>query len=220
MKLRRGTQDEREYERVLLGNEYQLPDSFGLGDTVIDVGAQIGCFALACLTRGAAHVYCIEPEPSNLELLELNLEPYRGQYTILRGAVWENGGDKTIRLWVRPRPYTAMHSVSDTGLAVYRIDLDALIRDIGEVHTLKLDCEGAEYPALYRCLELGNVLNIVGESHRLAGPERLRLAFDGHNYEEDHAGLISFLSQHGFRCRVAPNSPDMPHQNKLFWATR
>ena len=67
-KFRSGTLDHGIFNHVVLFNEYQLPDRFAPDDIVIDVGAHIGSFAEAVLSRGCRNVTCIEPDQSNFEL--------------------------------------------------------------------------------------------------------------------------------------------------------
>eukprot|EP01052_Picozoa_sp_SAG31_P020902 SAG31_NODE_1591_length_7814_cov_4.501453_8_plen_616_part_00 len=46
------------------------------GHVVVDLGAHIGVFARYALAEGASRVFCFEPEPGNLELLNKNLSPW------------------------------------------------------------------------------------------------------------------------------------------------
>src|SRR3979490_1223457 len=55
-RFRNGTLDQAIFNGVVLFNEYRLPDRFAPGDIVIDVGAHIGSFAEAVLSRGCEKV--------------------------------------------------------------------------------------------------------------------------------------------------------------------
>ena len=71
MRIRPGTWDSIIVKQVLVDNEYGLPaDMSGL--TVLDIGAHIGSFAVACMRRYAKRVVCYEPDPENFVLLETN----------------------------------------------------------------------------------------------------------------------------------------------------
>ena len=70
---RPGTQDELAIREVLFGNEYRLPAKFGADDRIVDIGAHIGMFAVACLERGARRLWCYEPVQANFDLLDTNL---------------------------------------------------------------------------------------------------------------------------------------------------
>ena len=67
-KFRSGTLDEAIFNQVVNVNEYHLPSCFESSDIVIDVGAHIGSFAQAVVSRGCRRVYCIEPDRSNFEI--------------------------------------------------------------------------------------------------------------------------------------------------------
>jgi hypothetical protein len=67
------------------------------------------------------------------------------------------------------------------------VALDDLLRQLGRVRLLKLDCEGAEWPLLERATQWQRVEAICGEyhlpplvpAHPLADPERLRERLEG-----------------------------------------
>ena len=73
LSYRPGTQDELAIREVLFGNEYRLPERFEPDDRIIDIGAHIGAFAIACLERGAKQLWCYEPVKDNFQLLNENL---------------------------------------------------------------------------------------------------------------------------------------------------
>ena len=63
-KFRKDTLDESIFNQVVNVNEYHLPLAFEPDDIVIDIGAHIGSFAQAVVSRGCRRVYCIEPDRS------------------------------------------------------------------------------------------------------------------------------------------------------------
>ena len=78
--FRNGTLDQAIFNGVVVLNEYRLPERFAPGDIVIDVGAHIGSFAEAVVSRGCRNVSCIEPDRSNFEIAAANLTAaYRGR---------------------------------------------------------------------------------------------------------------------------------------------
>ena len=91
-KFRSGTLDHGIFNHVVLFNEYQLPDRFAPDDIVIDVGAVLGSFAEAVLSRGCRNVTCIEPDQSNFELAAVNLKSHvdSGYVQLMRGAAWQS----------------------------------------------------------------------------------------------------------------------------------
>jgi FkbM family methyltransferase len=160
---RPGTQDGLAFYEVLVENEYRLPEAFDKRDVIVDVGAHIGCFALACLHRGARKVICYEPDPGNLRVLRRNLAPYRGRAEVHPEAVWF--GDQATVHMSEEGSYTAMHSVVEFGRAVKAVRLDDVLNRFLSVRMLKLDCEGSEFPILRTSEKLRLVQEIVGEVH-------------------------------------------------------
>ena len=140
------TQDILAWNDVVEGNEYGLPDCFDMqADVILDVGAHIGCFAIACLQRRAHKVVCVEPDPDNCNLLRFNLQPYHDRAHVVQGAIWRN--DRVEKIYLNTRPevggaLTAMsHTLRPYGLSVEPIMLDQLLKMYGWVRLLKLDCE-------------------------------------------------------------------------------
>ena len=91
-RFRDGTLDKTIFNIVVLFNEYRLPPRFAPGDIVIDVGAHIGSFAHAVLSRGCENVTCIEADRTNFEIAAENLRPAieSGHVQLVRGAAWRS----------------------------------------------------------------------------------------------------------------------------------
>lgn len=222
---RRDTQDREIIDEVLFSNSYMLPEKLHPSDVVIDVGAHIGCFAMACLLRGAKYVFCVEPNADNANLTEKNLADYPGRWELRRAAAWDSREvPRTARLKTFHPRATACHSIlPDEGQEVECIGLDELIiqaeRMRGEQGKLilKIDCEGAEYATLYGCGRLSVLDEIMGESHRLSG-ESWGTAVDEQDWPMDHAGLVCYLHSIGYTVRTRPQSNQHPGANVNFWA--
>ncbi len=165
--FRPDTQDMLAYQEVVVDNEYRLPDRFEPRDLVVDVGAHVGTFALACLARGAERMKCYEPAVDNFHLLMRNTFADRG-VDIRHAAVWAAGAYARSRLTLHRQegPSTAMHTVSKLpggGPAVTAVSIDDALTE--PVRLLKLDCEGAEFPILMTARWLDRCREIVGEIH-------------------------------------------------------
>jgi predicted RNA methylase len=91
-RFRNGTLDKAIFNGVVVFNEYRLPARFAPGDIVIDVGAHIGSFAEAVLSRGCEKVYCIEADGANFEIATENLRPQleNGHVQLVSGAAWRS----------------------------------------------------------------------------------------------------------------------------------
>lgn len=187
--FRPGTLDRAIFNGVVALNEYQLPEQFSPADIVLDIGAHIGAFAYAALTRGCQHVYAVEPDPTNFALATRHLQPFLSDnhVTLLHGAVWRSdpNNDELRFDGYHPFPQSCagMTGILNTGCGsvlwgvgeiVPKIAFDALLDQITEqgakrVRLLKLDCEGAEWPILLTSQRLHLVEEICGEFHELAG---------------------------------------------------
>jgi FkbM family methyltransferase len=188
-RFRNGTLDRAIFNGVVVFNEYRLPDRFAASDIVIDVGAHIGSFAEAVLSRGCEKVYCIEADGANFEIAAENLRPHieNGHVQLVRGAAWRSDRN-TDELHFDgyhpfPKSFTGMEGILNTGNGsvvwgsgepVTKIAFDDIVDRMtnhGEhrVRLLKLDCEGAEWPILLTSQRLGLISEICGEFHEIGG---------------------------------------------------
>ncbi|HYE77548.1 MAG TPA: FkbM family methyltransferase [bacterium] len=232
---RANTQDVMAVQGVLLDNEYRLPLRLDPDDVVVDVGAQVGCFLVAVLERGARACYSYEPDPANWPLLVANGGKYGDRAVLRQQAVWGGTAPNrgTLSLSQFPAPYTAMSHCTARGedlpeavkVEVQAVSLEAVLREAaaasprGRVRLLKLDCEGAEYPALLTCdpAVLALVDEIVGETHTLpeTANEDCKLP-DGRI--PDYTDLVGFLSSQGFHAESVPQ--EAPQKNRWLFARR
>lgn len=196
LRVRRQTCDELFAQNILVGLEYTPPGSayeVRPDDTVVDIGANIGCFALHA-SRCAAHVHAFEPERDNFRLLGRNLRSSAVvNVTATRAAVMGKGG--TTRLWTaREGGYhstTRNHNTAGAFQDVPAVTLASILDPLACCHLLKIDCEGAEYdilgalpPQYFR-----RIHRIVMETH---GDEDARCR------REQFDGLIALLETNGF----------------------
>ncbi len=169
--LRDGTQDELVLREILTENQYGLPDAFAADDVILDIGAHIGVFALACLARGAGKVICYEPDPANFALLEKNLAAHfeADRYELHQVAVGSPGHERSR--WLSTRALgtdTACSRISHAGdIDVDVTDLPSIFKAHPRVRLLKMDAEGAEWLTLPYLApgDLDGVEEIIGESH-------------------------------------------------------
>ena len=175
VRVRRATVDEEFVQNVLVGNEY-TPPGFEIHETdvVIDIGANVGTFALMAATRARlGRVFSYEPNQENFDLLVHNVALNRlTNVSLFHAAV--SGRRGQVKLFCSSEG--GFHSVlSDRAADLARYELvDALtLADIFDTQRiercnfLKLDCEGAEHEILHNCPEeyLCRINKIVMEYH-------------------------------------------------------
>ena len=208
--FRAGTLDQAIFNAVVRFNEYRLPERFAPTDIVIDVGAHIGSFAQAVLSRGCRNVYCVEPDRSNVEIAAAHLKSHieSGEVQLVTGAAWrsdQNADELHLdRYRAFPDSWPGLAGIINTGSAsvvwgcgepVAKIAFDDIVdraTNHGErqVRLLKLDCEGAEWPVLLTSRRLGLIREICGEFHEIGG--------DFLGISEGHAASEPVFSLPGF----------------------
>jgi FkbM family methyltransferase len=171
---RKGTWDEAVLDEIFHGDVYRLRDetvrTVIKGGKVLDVGANIGCFAVPCLALGAAHVLCIEPEPQNLKLLRRNLEPWAGsgRVTVMAAAA----GDPELGALVWPVGAAGEATTTrerDFDANPVKVHALAEMFPGSTINLLKVDTEGAEYEFLIGA-DLQRVDRIFAEWHVTGQP--------------------------------------------------
>jgi FkbM family methyltransferase len=232
MKTRANTIDNDIYNLVVNHNEYELPASLDSDSIVFDIGAHIGCFTLAALQRGAGKVIAIEPDHENAEIYQENhkraIKDCRvyfkrcaiagnindhleiGCYPTFDNGRVNTGGGQTL-------PPAENH----TGLNV--LTIDSLISEamaLGErkFSVAKFDCEGAEWPAIFKSKMLYVFDVVCGELHR--PPDAFKTDQNEHiDSDEELIGcFVDELSSKGFNVRMEIN-PDVtdPFILGKFW---
>jgi FkbM family methyltransferase len=214
--LRHNTTDELIWREVFVENEYRLPDRMDRW-VVVDLGAHIGSFALACVVRGAHAVHCYEPDFENFNLLAEARIPRTVCHPV---GVWrpDRGPREHVLLleYVNRENRAALgfYNADDAkGRPVRVTSLDAILAPHHQVDLLKVDIEGAEYAALMTTTRYGWVRRIVGEWHTL--PEGRGEA----DIDCRPEALLHHLASCGFEVSMERHH-DMPDQLGRFWATR
>lgn len=122
---------------------------------IIDIGGHIGTFTLFAAAKSPrAQIVTLEPEPENFIMLTANMVDNRllGRISLHNMGL---GDGKSITLYTFPhdRGGNSVYRSQEGGVPV-TIETISL-KDIFDRHTidvcdyLKIDCEGAEYEALY-----------------------------------------------------------------------
>jgi FkbM family methyltransferase len=182
--VRAGTSDFGVARAIFVKRVY-FPAGLALPEdaTVIDVGANIGCFTLqAARLAPRGRILAYEPEPGNFRLLAENLA--RNGLSHARAvecAVADAPGDAVLRRSAATGN-TTMHSLyagDGRTHAVKVVTLPAIVEEqkLDRIDYLKLDCEGAEPKILAsapdECLKRIRRLAVeVNRPDEMAGPLR------------------------------------------------
>jgi FkbM family methyltransferase len=124
------------------------------GDTVIDVGANIGFFTVvaARLVGPGGRVLAFEPIPEVREKLVDNVQ-VNGLSNVSIYAEALGAEDTSTVLYLGPSQDTGLSSLrsmeASTQLAIRQLRLDSLWKDDRPIRLIKIDVEGAEMAALH-----------------------------------------------------------------------
>jgi FkbM family methyltransferase len=162
---------------------------------IIDAGANIGAFTLyALLTNHKCHVVSVEPAPDTCDRLRALVSSHgvSSRCTIVEAALSSETGITTIQMCQGSQ----FRRTGKEGIPVSSTTLDDLVAPYDRVDLLKLDTQGAEYPALLT-----------------ASPDILqrirRIEMEYHPFGDVHE-LLRLLTERGFSlddCRPNSNAP-------------
>ncbi len=147
------------------------------GDTVFDVGANVGVFSLyvAALRRDST-VYAIEPEISNIARLRENILANAFQEWIKPICAGVSDRVGITRLFLSSEePGAAVHSISDSELEKTHLGFDVVGREVAISVTLDyLAAELGTVPNLIKIDTDGNEKKILLGGQKVLTDERLR----------------------------------------------
>jgi FkbM family methyltransferase len=203
--------------RPQTGDRFTAYETFGIGvydlgtrlikrgDIIIDVGANIGCFAILAgkLAGNSGRVIAIEPAQVTFDHLvgnigrnaPVNIEPKLA-------AVAGQSGTLEIHIPERNTLFSSMypvvdgHQVGGKTQSVTCLTLGELLENerIGKAALLKLDCEGAEHEIIDTLTTdtAAKIDNILVEFHSVNGHvigdkiEKLKMLGYFHSYRHNH----------------------------------
>jgi len=211
VRVRRLTSDEVFVVNIIERLEYTR-DGFdiGPGETVIDIGGNIGTFALLA-ARHAARVITIEPNSDNFSRLQANLARNgASNVTALQAAVAKESGTVTLQCAAEGGYHTISAGIIDGGVVSVETVRALTLTEIFDTYQvdrcdfLKLDCEGAEYEILLNLpiTYLQRVSRIALEWHGVEDPAVRRSQSNSLVERLVSAGfeIETYWEYVGFRC--------------------
>ena len=162
---------------VFVREEYGRPDQF---KTILDVGANIGCFAVYAAQRcPGARIICYEPEPRNFDSLVRNLRINELADRVSAFPYAVASGDRQRELAVTQESLRNSFHIVPRDARRETVNCTTLseileIQKLDAVDLLKMNCEGAEHEILEGCAsaDLKRITNIRLEYHNLRNPKR------------------------------------------------
>ena len=188
------------------------------GDTVVDIGANIGAFAVlaASVVGPSGRVIAFEPVSATFERLQANvaLNGY-GNVQACREGVEAEDGTISIRVGVKSALASAHGLIDGEATAIETVPCLSMAHvferhGIERIHLLKIDCEGGEH-GIFRSLTpalAGRIDQIALEAHPVAGEsiEALAARLDALGFAVGRSGMnwVAFNRRRAEADRAAP----------------
>ena len=203
IKLRTNSTDLMAFANVWLVEEYRKPGfEIRNNDTMIDIGAHIGLFALyASQFCRSGKIFCFEPIKENFDMLTTNIELNQiTNITAINTAVSADNGIVTIYL-NEDQSGHSMHTVGSKKVETKSVSLQSVFdsNSIEHCDFLKLDCEGEEY----------SIMDALPDSHY---SKIKKICMEYHLADIKRKSLdqlIDRLQRFTFRITQTETSPDM-----------
>jgi len=203
-------------KREPLSTEYLLNSRLlQEGDVVLDIGANIGYYALieSRLVGASGKVYAVEPVSTNIRFLVANKKRNRcDNIEVFRLAIGDKNGKSTI--------YVSDHS--NLSSMVRNPRTNVIKEETVEVVTVDSFLEGRRSPKLIRMDVEGYEYNIIrGMKKTLKKPVYLLIEVHGHLMpREKSIGLLRMLRKNGFRAKFAVVDRDRSFNRIAEWTIK
>lgn len=172
------------------------------GDTVIDIGANIGYFTilLARLVGPEGKVYAFEPDPRNCHLLQRTIDRNGWTHVIMEQKAVSNKAGEFLLYQTESWAANALTPTGHVGtVKVQVITLDEFLSNEGHIDFVKMDMDGSE------------PLAIIGMSQLIQRSPGLRVLAEYQpgnlkQYLSDPLDFITIAEQHGLKLTAILNS--------------
>lgn len=174
----------------VFGGQYPLNFQFTHAPVILDIGANVGAFTVACLQRWPeAQVHAYEPEPEIYVCLVGNVAGL-SKVRCHEGAVCAGGG---MRMFLEGRDNRLCGSIVDCGRqAGVGREVRALNAELlPKADLIKIDTEGAEVEIVRGLVRSGNIPSVlIVEFHTDALRRGVEEMVSGTNLELVHATVM------------------------------
>ena len=181
-----------------LGRVSEIRKAVKEGDTVIDIGANIGYFTvlMADLVGPKGKVYAFEPDPRNSHLLQRTVERNGWTHVIVEQKAVSNKAGEFILYQTRScaaNTLTPGEHISEVNVSV--VTIDDFLSDEHHIDFVKMDMDGSEPLAIQGMAQLirrSPNLQVLAEYE----PSNLK------RYLNNPLDFITIAEQHGLRLTV------------------
>lgn len=121
------------------------------GDTLLDIGANIGYYSAVFLSKVAdSNVVCFDPQPGIIDLLKANVGQFAGRSIVHQVGLADKDGE--LRFHVDQANRGASRISPDGELSIPVRDAAKVFAGFARVDLMKIDVEGYEEP-IFRAIE-------------------------------------------------------------------
>lgn len=154
---------EQEFEKIVFDDRYRLSKIPGEVTTVLDIGANIGLFAIAARRFfPKATVHCYEPNPVIFSNLEAHC--FQADCEYFPAAVGQSDGKVSLNRSDSGTLFST--TASNASGAIEQVSFAKTVARLGgEVDLVKLNCEGAEWDIFHDREAWQGVQHLVMEYH-------------------------------------------------------
>jgi|GEM_PF-2158409 len=186
------------------------------GDVVLDIGANIGYYALieARLVGESGKVYACEPVPQSFDTLKKNVELNRfNNIELFNTAIGDINGELNMYLSAKSNIASMLENKShNTGsIKVRAMTGDDFLKNKKTPNILRMDVEGYEFQiikGMAQTLKKDTLRDIFIEMHFLILPK------------EKYAYILNTLKQNGFKIRSSIMDSDYYSLSDRLWLKR
>lgn len=212
------------YDEVIHSNIYKVTTKNLKGRDVIDIGANMGTFALFASKLGANKVIAVEPVSETVRIFKTNMQIANTSNIVLKQNVVSDESGKVVKMALQTKcGHNSAYTESEHYEEVLTITLKELLDLTNRENVfLKIDCEGGEYDVFMTATpeDVAPITTIAIEIHGDLHPKyqgvhimQSKLAALGFKLvDRKQIGCWDGIDEHGRQI----NYRDMPLTNEIW----